>query len=96
MVLRVALSRSNVEKQSLIRALHAVTSLSDKAPSSMQDSVPCNANRAAQILLEVLDDVFRARTRVTPSTLNAIVEVNVFSREMVLIGLSIAVDDPLH
>lgn len=62
----------------------------------MQDSVPCNANRAAQILLEVLDDVFRARTRVTPSTLNSIVEVNVFSREMVFINLSIAVDDPLH
>ncbi|OJA10550.1 hypothetical protein AZE42_03139 [Rhizopogon vesiculosus] len=74
MVLRVTLSRSNVEKQSLIRTLHAVTSLSDTVLNPMQDSLPCNANSVAQILIEVLEDVFRARARVTPSTLNAIVE----------------------
>ncbi|KAG1756739.1 uncharacterized protein EDB91DRAFT_1332497 [Suillus paluster] len=73
-VLRVALSRSNVEKQSLIRALHAVSLLSDTSLSSKEDFVSSNTNRVAQILLEVLEDVFRARTRVTPSTLNAIVE----------------------
>ncbi|OAX44683.1 hypothetical protein K503DRAFT_196614 [Rhizopogon vinicolor AM-OR11-026] len=74
MVLRVTLSRSNVDKQSLIRALHAVTSLSDTVLGPMQDSLSCNANCVAQILIEVLEDVFRARARVTPSTLNAIVE----------------------
>ena len=91
MVLRVTMSRSNVEKQSLIRALRAVAAL-----SPMQDSVPSNSNRVAEILLEVLEDVFRARARVTPSTLNAIVEVGIFYREMVLDDLNIAVDDPLH
>ncbi|KAG0707722.1 hypothetical protein DFH29DRAFT_594927 [Suillus ampliporus] len=73
-VLRVALSRSNVEKQSLIRTVHAVSSLSDTSLSSKEDFVSSNTNHVAQILLEVLEDVFRARTRVTPSTLNAIIE----------------------
>lgn len=91
MVLRVTTSRSNVEKQSLIRALRAVATL-----SPIQDSVPSNANRVAEIMLEVLEDVFRARARVTPSTLNAIVEVGIFCREMVPDDLNIAVDDPLH
>lgn len=91
MVLRVTISRSNVEKQSLIRALRAVTAL-----SPMEYSVPSNANRVAEILLEVVEDVFRARARVTPSTLNAIVQVGIFYREMVLYNLNISVDDPLH
>ncbi|KAG2078289.1 hypothetical protein BDR04DRAFT_1131999 [Suillus decipiens] len=73
-VLRVALSRSNVEKQCLIRASHAVSSLSDASLTSRQDLVSSNTNHVTDILLEVLEDAFRARTRVTPSTLNAIVE----------------------
>ncbi|KAG1753463.1 hypothetical protein EDB19DRAFT_1903124 [Suillus lakei] len=78
-VLRVALSRSNVEKQSLIGASRAVSSLSDTSLSSKRESVSYNTNHVTQILLEVLEDVFRARTRVTPSTLNAIVETILYT-----------------
>ncbi|KAG2034905.1 hypothetical protein BDR03DRAFT_900655 [Suillus americanus] len=85
-VLRVVLSRSNVEKQSLIRASHAVSSLSDTFLSSKQDLVSPNTNHVTHILLEVLEDVFRARARVTPSTLNAIVET-ILCTDVRIVGL---------
>ncbi|KAG1891051.1 hypothetical protein F4604DRAFT_1566337 [Suillus subluteus] len=85
-VLRVALSRSNVEKQSLIRASHAVSSLSDTSLSSKPDLVSSNTNHVTHILLEVLDDVFRARARVTPSTLNAIIET-ILCTDVRIVGL---------
>jgi len=71
-----------VEKQSLIRASHAVSLLSDTSLSLKQHSVFSKTNHITHILLEVLEDVFRARTRVTPSTLNAIVEVIIFFQKM--------------
>lgn len=82
MVLRVTLSRSNVEKPSLIRASYAVSSLSDTSLNSKQELVSSNNNQVTHILLEVLEDVFRARARVTPSTLNAIIEVIMFFEKM--------------
>jgi hypothetical protein len=85
-VLRVALSRSNVEKQSLIRASHAVSLLSDTSLSLKQHSVFSKTNHITHILLEVLEDVFRARTRVTPSTLNAIVET-ILCTDVRIVGL---------
>ncbi|KAG1878063.1 hypothetical protein DFJ58DRAFT_648717 [Suillus subalutaceus] len=85
-VLRVALSRSNVEKQSLIRASHAVSSLSDTSLSSKPDLVSSNTNHVTHILLEVLEDVFRARARVTPSTLNAIIET-ILCTDVRIVGL---------
>lgn len=71
-----------MEKQSLIRASHAVSSLSDTSLSSEQDLVSSNTNQVTRILLDVLEDVFRARARVTPSTLNAIIEVIMFFQKM--------------
>ncbi|KAG1803828.1 uncharacterized protein HD556DRAFT_1226659 [Suillus plorans] len=85
-VLRVALSRSNVEKQCLIRASHAVSSLSDTPLSSKQDLVSSNTNHVTHILLEILEDVFRARARVTPSTMNAIVET-ILCIDVQIVGL---------
>ncbi|KAG1772712.1 hypothetical protein EDD22DRAFT_947279 [Suillus occidentalis] len=85
-VLRVALSRSNVEKQSLIRASHAVSSLSDTSLNSKQELVSSNNNQVTHILLEVLEDVFRARARVTPSTLNAIIET-ILCTDVRIVGL---------
>ncbi|KAG1782540.1 hypothetical protein EV702DRAFT_387062 [Suillus placidus] len=85
-VLRVTLSRSNVEKQSLIRASHTVSSLNDTSLSSKQDLVSFNTNHVTRILLEVLEDVFRARARVTPSTLNAIVET-ILCTDVRIVGL---------
>lgn len=85
-VLRVALSRSIVEKQSLIRASHAVSSLSDTSLNSKQELISSNNNQVTHILLEVLEDVFRARARVRPSTLNAIIET-ILCTDVRIVGL---------
>ncbi|KAG1827253.1 uncharacterized protein BJ212DRAFT_1256361 [Suillus subaureus] len=51
-----------------------------------QDLVSSNTNHVTHILLEVLEDVFRARARVTPSTLSAIVET-ILCTDVRIVGL---------
>ncbi|KAG2054622.1 hypothetical protein BDR06DRAFT_982221 [Suillus hirtellus] len=54
--------------------LYISTTLLQYNKAHTKDLVSSNTNHVTHILLEILEDVFRARARVTPSTLNAIVE----------------------
>ncbi|KAH7926319.1 hypothetical protein BV22DRAFT_1063234 [Leucogyrophana mollusca] len=75
-VLRVSLSRANVKKESLLYLLQATSSRHRNVTvqAAGESSRELEVNEIAQVILEVLEEVLRLKTRISPVTLNAIVE----------------------
>ncbi|KAF9227889.1 hypothetical protein BS17DRAFT_410421 [Gyrodon lividus] len=72
-VFRLALSRSNVRKESILLLLSAISSLN--GGTSMEASGPSwMVQLITQTILEVLDDILRIKVQATPLTLVALVE----------------------
>ncbi|KIL00116.1 hypothetical protein PAXRUDRAFT_821994 [Paxillus rubicundulus Ve08.2h10] len=72
-VFRLALSRSNVRKESILLLLSSISSLGGGTSTEASRS-PWMVLLISQTILEVLDDTLRMKARATPPTLVALVE----------------------